>query len=155
MPVMILRNFRGRDVILRPSFFHSWGLIDQRFKRLRRLFLRMHLHWRLRRQRQLPLLNLPINIYYVFILVELLDSRILLLRLDEIWFLINSAVTPAIIIIALRVWLLFHSGALVHAVWCCVHRALLMPFVHEVWLVRYRALVGLRSIVQNGIRHIL
>ena len=76
----------------------------------------MHLHWRLRRQRQLPLLNLPINIYYVFILVELLDSRILLLRLDKIWFLINSAVTPAIIIIALRVWLLFHSGALVHAV---------------------------------------
>jgi len=91
----------------------------------------MHLHWRLRRQRQLPLLNLPINIYYVFILVELLDSRILLLRLDKIWFLINSAVTPAIIIIALRVWLLFYSGALVHAVRCRVHRAFLMPFVHE------------------------
>ena len=61
----------------------------------------MKLYWRLRRQRQLPLLNLPINIYYVFILVELLDSRILLLRLDKIWFLINSAMTPAIIIIAL------------------------------------------------------
>ena len=155
MPVVVLRNFGRRDVILRPSFFNSWGLIDQRFKRLRRLFLRMQLHRSLTRQRQLALLNLPINIYYVFILVELLNPRILLLRLQIIWLLIYSAMAPAIIIIALWVWLFLNSGALVDAVGCRVHWALLLAFVHKIGLVRYRTLVGLRGVVQDGIRNIL
>ena len=151
---MILRYYGRCKVILGPPFFDSWGLIDYRFKRLWRLFLGMKLHWRLRRQRQLTLLNLPINVYYVLILVELLDPWILLLRLHIILLLINPAMTPAIIIIALRVWLFLYSGALVH-VWCRVHRTLLLSFVHEVGLVRYRTLVCLRGVVQDGVGHVL
>lgn len=94
------------------------------------------------------MLNLAIDIDDILILIELLYPGVLL----SIVLFIHSAVAPAIII-NFGFWL-FHAGRLVHARGR-VHRRLLLPFVHEVGLVRDCALVGLRSVVQNGVGHIL
>ena len=76
------------------------------------------------------------------------------MTLNIILFLINSTMTPAIIIITLDFRLL-HSRTLVGPVGCCVHRALLLALVQEIRLVRDRSLVCLASVVQDGVGDIL
>ena len=101
------------------------------------------------------MLNLAINIDDVFILIELLYPGILLLCLHIFLFLIDPAVTSAIISITFGVYWFLHSWALVNAVRCCIHGAFLLPFVHEIGLVRNCTLVRLRSVVQDGIGYVL
>jgi hypothetical protein len=100
------------------------------------------------------MLNLPIDIDDIFVLIKLLYPRILLLRLHIIWFLINSAVAATIIIITLDLRLL-DSWALIGPIACGVHRALFLPVVQEIRLVRDGSFVGLRSVVQDGVGHVL
>ena len=100
------------------------------------------------------MLNLPIDIDDIFVLIKLLYPRILLLRLHIIWFLINSAVAATIIIITLDLRLL-DSWALIGPIARGVHRALFLPVVQEIRLVRDGTFVGLRSVVQDGVGHVL
>ena len=151
--IVILGNLWRLNIIFRPSSFYTSRDLNYGLKRLRRF---MNLHRRLR-GRQAFVFDLSIDVYYVFILIELLYTWVLLLGLHtvhEVLFLVDSAVASRIIvqIFTLGLWFLcisVHSWAmwtLMHYIWGRVHWAFLMLF-HKVGLVWDSHFVGLRSVV--------
>ena len=105
MSIVVLGNLWGWNIILGPFAFHcSWGLVIWHLERLWLWLLSLlgllwgccfwdlclHLIW----DSHGLILDLSIDIDNIFVLVELLNSGILLLSLHVLLLLIDAAVAP-------------------------------------------------------------